>query len=116
MPLGGFLIIPFPKHRKIINQVSTIIISVLSLILYGNHVIRSQKNQSTRTFSSIFKPLIFNLKQVKPKIMAAPADGIQDPYLVTLDLSTYEHLKLYNKAILGIPESDSCDLTRCKWT
>ena len=29
--------------------------------------------------------------------MAAQVDGIQDPYLATLELSTSEHLKIYNK-------------------
>ena len=48
--------------------------------------------------------------------MAAPVDGIQDPYLATLELSTYEQLKLYNKKISGLPESDRYDLTRSKWT
>ena len=48
--------------------------------------------------------------------MAAPVDSIQDPYLVTLDLSTSEHLNLYNKAIVGLPESDRCDLAKSKYT
>ena len=48
--------------------------------------------------------------------MEAPVDGLQDPYLETLYLSTSEHLKLYNKAIFGLPESDWYDLTRSKWT
>ena len=48
--------------------------------------------------------------------MAAPVDGLQDLYLQTLDLSTSEHLKLYNKEIVGLPESDRYDLTRSKWT
>ena len=47
---------------------------------------------------------------------AEPAYGIQDPYLSTLDLSTYEHLKIYNKAFFGQPESDRYDLIRFKWT
>ena len=34
-------------------------------------------------------------------MVAAPYDGIQDPYLVTLNLTISEHLKLYNKAIIG---------------
>ena len=46
--------------------------------------------------------------------IAAPVDGFQDPCLATLDLSTSEHLKLYNKAIVGIPESDRYYLTRSK--
>ena len=33
--------------------------------------------------------------------MEEPTYGIQDPYLTTLDLSTYEHRKLYNKEIAG---------------
>ena len=48
--------------------------------------------------------------------MAKPVDGLQDPYLETLYLSTSEHFKLYNKAIVGIPESDRYDLIRSKWT
>ena len=48
--------------------------------------------------------------------MSAPVDGLQKPYLDTLDLSTSKHLKLYNKAIFGLPESDRYDLTRSKRT
>ena len=47
---------------------------------------------------------------------AAPTHGLQDPYLSNLDLSTSENTKLYNKAIVIIPESDGYDLTRSKWT
>ena len=47
---------------------------------------------------------------------AEPAYGIQYRYLDTLDLSTSEYLKLYKKAIVGIPESDRYDPTRSKWT
>ena len=43
---------------------------------------------------------------------ASPADGIQDPYLATLYLSASDHIKLYNKAIVGIPESDRYEFTR----
>ena len=46
----------------------------------------------------------------------ASADGIQDPYLATIDLYTSENIKLYNKAIVGLTESDRYDLTRSKWT
>ena len=48
--------------------------------------------------------------------MAAPADGLQDPCLAFLYLSTSEHLKLYNKSIVGLTESDRYDLTRSNWT
>ena len=48
--------------------------------------------------------------------MAAPYDGLQDPYLVILYIATSEHLKLYNKAIFGLLEIDSYDLTRSKRT
>ena len=48
--------------------------------------------------------------------MAAPVNRLQDPYLDTLDLSTSEHLDIYNKEIFGIPESDRYDLTRYNWT
>ena len=50
------------------------------------------------------------------EIMEVPVDGIQYPYLYTLDISTSEHLKLHNKSIVGMPESDGYDLTKSKWT
>ena len=46
--------------------------------------------------------------------MTEPVDGIQDPYLATLNISTSENIKFYNKAIIGLPESDRYDLTRYK--
>ena len=55
--------------------------------------------------------------QVKiQEIMASQVDGLQDPYLEVLYLATSEHLELYNKSIVGLPESDRYDLTRSKWT
>ena len=48
--------------------------------------------------------------------MAASVDGIQDPYLTTLDLYTSEQLNLYKMDIFGLPESDRYDHTRSKWT
>ena len=48
-------------------------------------------------------------------IMEAPVDGLRYPYLAILDLATSEYIKLYNRAIFGIPESDSWDRTRSKW-
>ena len=46
--------------------------------------------------------------------MAALVDGLQDPYLAILDTATSEHLKLYNKAISVLTESDRYGLTRSK--
>ena len=46
----------------------------------------------------------------------AEYDSLQYPYLATLYLNTSEHIKLYNKAINGLSESDRYDLTRSKWT
>ena len=43
-------------------------------------------------------------------------DGLQDTYLENLYLTNSEHLKLYNKAIIGLTESDRYDLTKSKWT
>ena len=48
--------------------------------------------------------------------MAASVDGIQYPYLPIIDLSTSEYLKIYNKEIVGLPESDRYDLNISKWT
>ena len=36
-------------------------------------------------------------------------DSLQEPYLATLDLNISEHLKLYNKEITGISESNRYD-------
>ena len=46
----------------------------------------------------------------------APVDRVQDPHLTTIDLATPEHIKLHNKGIVGLPESDRYDLTKSKWT
>ena len=46
---------------------------------------------------------------------AESANRLQEPYLVTQDISRSENLKLYTKAIVGISESDRYDLTRSKW-
>ena len=48
--------------------------------------------------------------------MSETVERLQDPYLATIYLSISEILKLYNKAIVGLPESDRYDLTRSKWT
>ena len=47
--------------------------------------------------------------------MTATAEGLHKPYLAILDLSTSEHLKLYNKANFSLLESDRYYLTRSKW-
>ena len=38
-----------------------------------------------------------------------PVEGLQDPYLATLYLTTSEHIKLYNKSIFGLPERYRCN-------
>ena len=43
-------------------------------------------------------------------------EGLQDLYLDTIDLLTPENINLYNKEIVGLPESDRYDLTRSKCT
>ena len=43
--------------------------------------------------------------------MVAAADGIQDPYMSILDLTTSEHINIYNKSIVGLSESSLYDLT-----
>ena len=48
--------------------------------------------------------------------MAEPVDGIQEPYPDIIYISASEHLKLYKKAIYGLPESNRYDMTRSKWT
>ena len=48
--------------------------------------------------------------------MVAPSGDIQDPYLATLNPTTSEHLKLYNKEIFGLPKIDRYALNRSKCT
>ena len=43
-------------------------------------------------------------------------DRMQDPYMDNLDLSTSEHLKLYDKAIFELPERDRYVHTKYEWT
>ena len=43
-------------------------------------------------------------------------DGLQDPHLDTINLYTSEDLKIYNKAIIWLPESVRYDLIIYKWT
>ena len=50
------------------------------------------------------------------EIMSASADGLREPYLVIIDIFTSEHIKLYNKAIVGISENDRYVLTISMWT
>ena len=46
----------------------------------------------------------------------ASEDGLKDPYLTIINISTSKHLNLYNKAIVGLTEIDRYDLTRSKRT
>ena len=49
-------------------------------------------------------------------VAESSADGIQDPYLDTLNLTTSDHLNIYNNAIIGLPENNRYDLISSKWT
>ena len=75
---------------------------------------RNQQELSVLISSLSFKTS--SQGQTKGIISAELADGLQDPYLNTLDISTSENLKLYNKEIVGLTESERYDLTRSKWT
>ena len=46
----------------------------------------------------------------------AAVDELQDSYLANLYIYISEHLKIYDKSIVGRPESHWYDLTRSKWT
>ena len=43
--------------------------------------------------------------QVQEIMTSESVDGIQYPHLDTLDITTSEYLKLYNKEIVGSPKS-----------
>ena len=43
-------------------------------------------------------------------------DGLKDYYLTILSIYTSKYINFYDKAIVGLPESDRYDLTRSKWT
>ena len=45
----------------------------------------------------------------------AEVDGLQDPYLAIINISISEHINLYNKATVGLLESDRYDITISKW-
>ena len=74
----------------------------------------SNQQELSVLFSNI--SLLTSSQGQPQEIMAAPVDRIQGPYLATLEFSTSEHLKLYNKAIVGLPESDRYDITISKRT
>ena len=71
--------------------------------------ITSKKQELSVLISNIS---LLTSSQGQPKeIMASPADSIQEPYLAILNLSTFEHIKLCNKEVVGITGSDRYDLT-----
>ena len=80
----------------------------------GNHKIRSQNKQLTTTFSYIFKYLSYKSRPTTRN----HGSSIWDPGNLpgNSSFSTSENINLYNKVIVGIPESDRYDLTRYKWT
>ena len=78
--------------------------------------IRKSNQQELSVLFSNLSLLTSSKGQPQEIMVSAPTDRLQDHYLDTLDLSTSEHLKLHNKEIVGIPESDRYDLTRSKWT
>ena len=80
---------------------------------------RSPEKYSQQELSVLFPHLslsISNQGQVQEIMAAAPYGGLQEPYLFTIDCTTSEDLKLYNKAMVVLPESGRYDLTRSKWT
>ena len=44
------------------------------------------------------------------------SDRLQEPYPAIIIIYKSEHIKLYNKAIVGISENDRYVLTIFKWT
>ena len=85
--------------------------------MYGNHMIRSNNKQPTRSFSFILKYNFFNLNSRSTTENHSiigwdtwPLSGHNKSFCGS------EHLKLYNKAIVGLPESDRYDIIRSKWT
>ena len=76
---------------------------------------RTRNQQKSSVLFSNLSHLTSSKVQPQESV-ATPADGLQDPYLATLNISTSENIKLYNKAIVGLTESDRYDLTRSKWT
>ena len=60
-------------------------------------------NQQEFSVKISYHAFLTSIKGQSQEIMTAPADGFQDPYLAIIDVSTSENVKLYNKAIVGIP-------------
>ena len=79
-------------------------------------LVRRTSNQQGLPVPFLNLSLLISSQGQTQDIMAELVESLQDSYLSTLNISTSEHLKLYNKAIVGLPESDRYDLTRSKWT
>ena len=82
--------------------------------VHGNHTIKSLNKQPTR--SLVIYPYIYLTCQCQPQEIKAASDGLQDTDLDILNISISRHTKLYNKKIVGLPESDRYYPTRSKWT
>ena len=76
-----------------------------------------RRTSNQQELSVIFSNLSLStsIQGLPQKIMVAPEDGLQDPYLEIIDIYISEHLKIYNKAIFGLTESYRYDITRSKW-
>ena len=96
---------------------------ILPIQVNGNKVIRLnnkyiRKNQ--QDLSVLFSRISLSTSSKVPsqENMAA-VFGVQDLYLTTLNLSTLEHLNIYNKLIViivMIPDNVRYVITRTKWT
>ena len=103
------------------SRLSQILIFILPYPVHGKTT-RNQFTEKGKSTQELFSSYFYNISlstssqgQVQ-EITTEPADGFLDPYLAILDIYTSENLNLYNKAIVGLPESDRYDLTRSKWT
>ena len=96
-PFNIFLILPFQVH--------------------GNYTNRLQKSHNQQKSFVLFTHISLSTSSQRrvQQIMAA-SDGLQDPYLTILDLTTLEYLNFYNKKFFGFLENDRYDLTMSKCT
>ena len=78
--------------------------------MQSGHITSAQQELSV-IFINIFSS---NLSQGQPQEIMAASDGLHGSYLSVLNISISDHFKLYNKAIVGIPESHRYDPTRYK--
>ena len=82
--------------------------------MWSDH--RTSNQQEPSVLFTHISLLTSSKGQLQEIITLEPVDGLQEPYLATLDLTTLENINIYNKKFFGLTKSHRYNLTRSKWT